>query len=67
MKEKFDRSNSMLCWVYNEEESIHEFLQRAERLLESVVDDYEIILIDDGSTDKTYNILQKIASSDIRN
>ena len=56
MKEKFDRSISMLCWVYNEEESIHEFLQRAERLLESVVDDYEIILINDGSTDKTFEL-----------
>ena len=58
MKEKFDRSISMLCWAYNEEEFIQEFLQKAERLLESVVDDYEIILIDDGSTDKTHELAQ---------
>jgi len=56
MKEKFNQSISMLCWAYNEEESIQEFLQKAERLLESVVDDYEIILIDDGSTDKTHEL-----------
>ena len=58
MKEKFDRSISMLCWAYNEEENIQDFLQKAERLLESVVDDYEIILINDGSTDKTYELAQ---------
>ena len=56
MKNKFDRSVSMLCWAFNEEESIHEFLQKAEQLLESVVVDYEIVLIDDGSNDKTYEI-----------
>ena len=56
MKDKFDRSVSMLCWAYNEEESIQEFLQKAEKLLESAVVDYEIVLIDDGSNDKTYEL-----------
>ena len=66
MKEKFDRSISMLCWAYNEEESIQEFLQRAERLLESVVVDYEIILIDDGSTDKTYELAMGFQKNNTR-
>ena len=66
MKEKFDRSISMLCWAYNEEESIQEFLQRAERLLESIVVDYEIILIDDGSTDKTYDLAMGFQKNNTR-
>lgn len=53
---KFDRSVSLLCWAYNEEESILEFLEKATQLLESTVEDYEIVLIDDGSTDKTSQI-----------
>ena len=50
---KFDRSVSLLCWAYNEQDSIMEFLARASRLLDESVRDYEIILIDDGSCDKT--------------
>lgn len=53
---KFDRSVSLLCWAYNEEDSIGDYLERATRLMEETVDDYEILLIDDGSTDRTYEI-----------
>lgn len=53
---KFDRSVSMVAWAYNEEDLIDEFLERASQLLDSTVEDYEIILIDDGSTDKTNEI-----------
>lgn len=49
----------MLCWAYNEEENILNFLKRAVDLLESAVLDYEIIMIDDGSTDKTYEIARE--------
>jgi len=56
LKDKFDRSVSLLCWAYNEEASIEVFLERAILLMSSVVDDYEVILIDDGSTDRTYEI-----------
>ncbi len=53
---KFDRSVSLLCWAYNEEESICEYLERAISLMDATVADYEIVLIDDGSTDRTYEI-----------
>lgn len=53
---KFDRSVSLLCWAYNEEDSIGDYLERATRLMGDAVEDYEIILIDDGSMDKTYEI-----------
>lgn len=56
MTNKFDRSVSLLCWAYNEEDSIQEYLEKAIQLMESAVEEYEIILIDDGSIDKTYEI-----------
>jgi len=56
LKNKFDRSVSLLCWAYNEEESIEEYLGKATDLMVSTTEDYEIILIDDGSTDRTYEI-----------
>ena len=56
LKSKFDCSVSLLCWAYNEEVSIAEYLEKATELMDASVEDYEIILIDDGSTDKTYEI-----------
>jgi len=53
---KFDHSVSLLGWAYNEEASIGVYLERATQLMEETVEDYEIILIDDGSTDRTYEI-----------
>jgi len=47
---------SLLCWAYNEENLIQEYLERATRLIENSVEDFEIVLIDDGSTDRTYEI-----------
>jgi len=63
---KFDRGVSLLCWAYNEEDSIQEFLERASKLMESAVEDYEIVLIDDGSTDKTYEISKRFQEKDSR-
>lgn len=53
---KFDRGVSLLCWGYNEESSIVEFLEKAAKLMDATVDDYEIVMIDDGSKDRTYEI-----------
>lgn len=57
--EKSRLSLSMLSWAYNEEENIAEFIPKAFALLQSLTDDYELILINDASTDRTL----KIASS----
>lgn len=56
---KFDKGVSLLCWAYNEEEAIGEFLEKAVNLLESTTENYEIILVDDGSTDRTYEIARE--------
>ncbi len=55
-KDKFDKNVSLVCWAYNEEECIKEFLETATKLLDENVSDYEIVLIDDASKDKTYEI-----------
>ena len=51
----------MISWGYNEEALIGDFLDRALALLEESVSDYELILVDDGSTDRTGEIAQEYA------
>jgi len=46
----------MLGWAYNEEENIRAYIERAQAFLCSVSDDFELILIDDGSSDRTVEI-----------
>ena len=66
MTPKFDRSVSLICWAFNEEDSILEFLERATRLLSATVEDYEIVLIDDCSTDRTNAIAAEFQKRDPR-
>lgn len=56
----FERSVSWLCWAYNEEELIEEYLYRANDLLNKTVCDYEIVVIDDCSTDRTNEIVNRL-------
>lgn len=59
---KFDKGVSFLCWAYNEELLMRDFLFRADRLLRETVEDYEIVVVDDGSTDRTQEIIRLIQS-----
>ncbi len=63
---KFDRSVSLLCWAYNEELCIAEFLARAETLMDATVEDYEIVLVNDASTDKTLEIARQFQARNPR-
>ena len=49
-------SLSMLGWALNEEASIAAYIDRAGALLVGLTSDYELILLDDGSTDGTWEI-----------
>ena len=48
--------------AYNEEEGIREFYEQALEYLNITVDDYQLIVVDDGSTDRTWEILQELGS-----
>ena len=53
---------SFVIPVYNEQDSLKQLYSE---IIENIKEyKYEIILIDDGSTDKSYNILQKLANDD---
>ena len=53
---KLPFSLSMLGWALNEEASVGEYIVKAEACLREVTDDFEVIIIDDGSTDQTWAI-----------
>lgn len=53
---------SIIAPVYNEEPVIDKYLTTTLKVLEQYVSDYELVLIDDGSTDKTLSICKKFAS-----
>jgi len=51
---------SIIVPVYNEEESVESLVQETRSALASMGKDYEIIVVDDGSTDGTYPILSRL-------
>ncbi len=57
---------SVVIPVHNEEKNILELYKRLTNVLTSPNKLYEIIYVNDGSTDSSLNILHKIASSDKR-
>jgi glycosyltransferase involved in cell wall biosynthesis len=57
------RNNQMISVViplYNEEESLNELSQGLERVFESLKCNYEVIFIDDGSTDNSFGKIREI-------
>jgi len=52
---------SIVIPVYNEEENIQPLHEELKTVLDSFSGEYEIIFVDDGSTDKSYEILRKLA------
>ena len=53
---------SFVIPVFNEQDSLKQLYSE---IMENIKEyEYEIIFIDDGSTDKSYNILQKLADND---
>ncbi len=64
----FDKKISVILPAYNEEENIEICVRVAHSILSCVVRDFEIIIVNDGSTDKTGSICNEleIALSKIR-
>ena len=57
---------SLIIPVYFEEECIAQFLLETKPILESTDYEWEIVFIDDGSTDKTVEILKEHALNEKR-
>jgi len=55
---------SLVIPAYNEEESIPLLYERLKQVLQRLKEDYEIIFVDDGSTDGTYEKLKELALKD---
>ena len=55
---------SIVIPVYNEEENVPILYERLKEVLDSLPYDYEIIFVNDGSTDRTGEILEEIAQKD---
>ena len=53
----------MLGWALNEEVNIAEYIERAEKFLVSLTSDFELIIVDDGSTDRTAAIVEEYQRS----
>jgi glycosyltransferase involved in cell wall biosynthesis len=51
---------------YNEEENVGRVVGRAKEVLEAIGADYEIIIVDDGSKDRTGEIADEMAEADGR-
>lgn len=51
---------------YNEQESLEGAVARSVAALQSIADEFEVILIDDGSTDRTAEIADALAAADER-
>lgn len=53
---------SVVIPLFNEEESLVELHQAIQKVLNEAKFDYEILFIDDGSTDDSWTVLQKLAT-----
>jgi glycosyltransferase involved in cell wall biosynthesis len=55
---------SVVVPVFNEEESLEALHQRLKETLASLGRGYELIFVDDGSTDTSFDVLQRLQSGD---
>lgn len=55
---------SIIVPLYNEEEVIEELYKRLKKVMDSCEEGYEVIFVDDGSKDKTYEKVKVICNED---
>lgn len=56
---RYTNSLSVVIPIYNDEEVIGELLRRLTAVVEDITGEYEIILVDDGSRDHSWKIMQQ--------
>jgi glycosyltransferase involved in cell wall biosynthesis len=57
---------SIVVPFQNEEENVTILYARLKQVMEQVEDSFELVLVDDGSDDRTYKLLEEIAAVDSR-
>ncbi|MGA3082691.1 MAG: glycosyltransferase family 2 protein [Terracidiphilus sp.] len=57
---------SIVVPFHNEEENVTVLYARLKQVMEQVGDAFEIVLVDDGSNDRTYKLMEEIAAVDSR-
>jgi len=57
---------SIIIPVFNEEESILELIEEIQGVMKDLSTDYEVIIIDDGSNDDSYDKIKSFADKDSR-
>ncbi len=57
---------SIVVPFHNEEENVTALYDRLKAVMEQVSDSFELVLVDDGSSDRTYKLLEEIAAVDSR-
>jgi len=57
---------SIVVPFHNEEENVTVLYARLKQVMEQIDDSFEMVLVDDGSNDRTYKLLEEIAAVDSR-
>ena len=57
---------SVIAPVYNEEENINRLIENVEKVLKQNFKSYEILLVNDGSTDKSKEILDNLNNENVK-
>ena len=57
---------SIVVPFHNEEENVTVLYARLKQVMEQVDESFELVLVDDGSSDRTYKLLEEIAAVDSR-
>ncbi len=57
---------SIIAPVFNEVETLPHFYERMVRVMEDIGEPFELLLINDGSTDDSYTVMQKLHKEDAR-
>lgn len=61
-----DKRLSVVVSVYNEEAALDQFYTETKKVLDTISWDYELLFVDDGSRDRSMEILQRLSVGDDR-
>ena len=66
VQDSFKKDISVIISIFNEEESLRELVEWIEKVMESNRFSYELIMVDDGSKDRSWEIILDLAKKNSR-